>query len=252
MGSQGQVSRVSLQTEEIAFVRGESRVADRIANAKSLVKRRVSRAGIARKLSKKDVAVVSFLVKGQPRKSPSASGALAWRSTFTPCPSDGTWRTATASCSAQLHRVHQPLASPPVCGLPISQPGTCNAGPAQPMGARRPLLRRATNPHSSKFRNFLSSASVIPFDHQHTSPLSDSPIRQAESVKMPVCPVPLETSNFTSARGAVDSSPSRPAREGCACGAMEGGAMGRHWQCVDFSGKKRLKQKIADEYFPRI
>lgn len=181
-----------------------SRVADRIANTKSSVKASCFARGYRKEIIEKGCCGRVLPCQGATSQESQRLRSLGLAIHVHPCPGDGTWRTATASCPAQLHRVHQPPTTPPVRGLRISQPGTCNAGPSQPMGARHPLLRRATNPHSSKFRNFQSSASVIPFDHQHTSPLPDSPIRQAESVKMPVCPVPLEPSNFTSASGPVD------------------------------------------------
>lgn len=209
--------------------------------------RQVSHAGIAREIIEKEDAVVSFLAKGQLTESQRLR-SLGLAIHGHPCPATAlgalpqpaAWHNSTKYTS---HRPHIPS-----CGLRTSQPGTCKAGPVQPMGARHPLPPLGHKPSFKQISEFPVSASVIPFDHQHTSPLSDSP-----TVKPSPSRCRYVQSRFNARilyLLAVASIPAIAADANvCACGAMEGGAAGRDGQWDRDWGVRPLKKRFTDGCF---
>lgn len=174
------------------------------------------------------------LPRGNLTKSPSALRSLGL-AIHASLPGDGTWRTATERRLAQLHKTRQPQTSPPSCGLRISQRGTCNAGLRRPMGARRPLPPLGHKPSFKQISEFPISASVIPFDHQHTSPLSDSPTVKPSPSRCRYVQSRLQKLEFLYLSSIP--SPLRPARRGVACGAMGGGCDGSRRAMHRFPGR---------------
>ena len=121
---------------------------------------------------------MSFLAKGATsQRVPASFGVLAWRSTH-PCPATalgaqpqrGAWRNTTKRTS------HKTRIQYVACTF-LSEARAMRVCAGQ-WARGAPSLRWATNPHSSKFRNFLS---LLPSYHSITSTPHLFPTRQPSS-----------------------------------------------------------------------
>lgn len=186
---------------------------------------------------------MSFLAKGQPPKSPSAFGALAWRSTYTPAPATALGappqpaaRRSSTGCTS-----HQPHLQSVACAF-LSRARAMRALPSQ--WARG--TPSSAGPQTLIQANFGISSPLLPSYHSITSTPHLFPTRQSVKPSPSRCRYVQSRLNprilHLLAVPSI-SSPLRPAREGCACGAMEGGAMGRHERCIIFGGPEALEEQ---------
>ena len=198
-------------------------------------RRQVSHAGIARKLSKKRRCGRVLACQGATsQRVPAPFGVLAWRSTHPypatalgALPQRGAWRNSTRRAS------HRPHPQAVACAF-LSEARAMRVF-ADQWARGAPSLRWATNPHSSKFRNFLS---LLPSYHSITSTPHLFPTRQPSSrVRQDagMCSPAFKSSNFYTCHRFPRHC---GRREGVLHAARwEGDVMGRDGQCIVFLGE---------------